>query len=251
MKFSGWIFRRTVAVVGSGILLLVAIPASCKEKESSAKTVDSGAFGVYNAKHRVATETFSVRQNSDGSIISSEFKSEQGELKADQSSELQLTPSGEIRQYTWKELAPEKLDATVEPNDTFLIEHFGTGPSDRHDQNFLLPASTTILDDYFFIQREVLAWKYLATTCPHGKGVPRCPVNQKTQFGALNPHARSSMGVTIEFTGRDKVNVRGTERDLIRFVLRTEAGDWTFWLDDQLKLVRLLAEGEGTEVIRD
>jgi hypothetical protein len=59
------------------------------------------------------------------------------------------------------------------------------------------------------------------------------------------------MGVTIEFTGRDKVNVRGTERDLIRFVLRAEAGDWTFWLDDQLKLVRLLAEGEGTEVIRD
>jgi hypothetical protein len=244
-----WRFQCATLAIASGILLL-AVPAWCKEKESSAKLVDSGSFGVYNSKHRVATETFSIKQSSDGSVISSEFKSEQGELKADQSSELDLTASGEIRQYTWKELAPEKIDATVESNDTFLIEHFGTGPSDRHDQNFLLPASTTILDDYFFIQREVLAWKYLATTCPHDKDV-RCPLNQKTQFGTLNPHARSSMAVTIEYAGRDKVIIRGTQRDLIHFVLRTEVGDWAFWLDDQLKLVRLLAEGEGTEVIRD
>ena len=249
MRFAGWKLQRANMVALT--IICFATPLGSKEKESSAKLIDSGTFGVYNAKHRVATETFSVRQDSGGSLISSEFRSEQGELKADQSSELELTPSGEIRKYTWKELAPDKIDATVEPSDTFLIEHFGTGPADRHDQNFLLPASTAILDDYFFVQREVLAWKYLATTCPHDKGIPRCPVNQKTQFGTLNPHARSSMAVTIEFAGRDKVSIHGADRDLIRFVLRTEVGDWAFWLDDQLKLVRLLAEGEGTEVLRD
>jgi hypothetical protein len=253
VKQSGLKFRFA-AIVAASAVLLFSTPSWCKEKEkdSPAKSVDAGSFGVYNAGHRVATETFSIKQGANGSVIFSEFKSEQGELKATQSSELDLTLSGEIRQYTWKQLVPEKMEATVEPNDNFLIEHFGTGAGDKqHEQNFLLPASTTILDDYFFIHREVLAWKYLATACPHDKGVPRCPVNQKTQFGTLNPHARSSMAVSIEFIGRDKVAIRGTEHDLIRFVLRTEVGDWAFWLDDQLKLVRLLAEGEGTEVVRD
>jgi hypothetical protein len=32
--------------------------------------------------------------------------------------------------------------------------------------------------------------------------------------------------------------------------LRSENGDWAFWLDDQFKLVRLLADN-GTEVVRD
>jgi len=70
------------------------------------------------------------------------------------------------------------------------------------------------------------------------------------QFGALNPHARTSMSVTIEFSGRDKVTLRGAERELSKFVLSSEAGDWTFWLDDQLKLVRLRSE-TGTEIVRD
>jgi len=116
-------------------------------------------------------------------------------------------------------------------------------------QNFLLPASTSILDDYFFIQREVLAWKYLASACKNEKGNLNCP-RQKVQFGALNPHARTSMSVTIEFSGKDKVTLGGAERELSKFVLSSEAGDWTFWLDDQLKLVRLRSE-TGTEIVRD
>lgn len=213
--------------------------------------MDAGSFGVFNSSHRVATETFSIKQGAEGSVVSSEFKSEQGEQKAQQTSELQLTPSVELRQYAWKELLPEKTEATVSPNDTFLIERFGAGSSDKqHEQNFLLPASTSILDDYFFIQREVLAWKYLATACRQEKGGLGCPLNQKVQFGTLNPHARSSMPVSIEFTGREKLTIRGSEHELNRFILRSESGDWAFWLDDQFKLVRLLAEG-GVEVVRD
>jgi len=61
------------------------------------------------------------------------------------------------------------------------------------------------------------------------------------------------MPVTIEFAGRDKVSIRGTERNLLRFVLKAETGDWAFWLDDQdkFKLIRLQADGEPTEVVRD
>jgi hypothetical protein len=221
-----------------------------KAKQAGAEIVDSGVFGVYTSGARVATETFSIQQTAEGSIISSQFKSAQGERSAEQSSELQLTPSAELRRYEWKETSPEKMTATVTPNDAFLIERFTNGTDNKtNDQNFLLPASTAILDDYFFVQREVLAWKYLASVCKKDNGQLSCP-HQKAQFGALNPHARSSMSVAIEFAGREKLTLHGAERELSKFLLSSETGDWAFWLDDQLKLVRL-ANDSGTEIVRD
>ncbi|MGH9515472.1 MAG: hypothetical protein ACRD3P_07315 [Terriglobales bacterium] len=251
MKFYPSASSCIIALALLGPQLTTTQPVFAKEKDPSAKLVDSGSFGVFNGAHRVATETFSIKQDGDGSIVSSEFKSEQGEQRAVQSSELDLTGSVNLRHYEWKELIPDKMLATVDPNDTFLIEHYSTGPDEKlHDQNFLLPASTSILDDYFFIQREVLAWKFLATVCKQQKTGLGCPANQKAQFGALNPHARSSMLVSIEFTGKDKVTVRGSERDLSRFMLRSETGDWAMWLDDSFKIVRLLGDN-GIEVVRD
>ena len=135
------------------------------------------------------------------------------------------------------------------PNETFLIEHFSAGDK-QHDQNFLLPPSTTILDDYAFIHRELLAWKYLHTACKSEKGSLGCPKGQKVQFGTLNPHERSSMAVSIEFGGVEKVTIRGKQQDLTRFTLHAETGDWAYWLDGQLKLIRLQSDG-GTEVVRD
>jgi hypothetical protein len=239
------------AVAATCCALALPLPAKEKEKQAPAQVVDSGSFGVYSAGHRVGTETFSIRQDANGSVVSSEFKSEQGEQKAVQSSELDLSPSVELKQYTWKETLPEKNEAVVEPSDAFLVEHYGPTTGDKQaEQNFLLPASTTILDDYFFVQREVLAWKYLATACTKEKTGLRCPPNQKVQFGTLNPNARSSMLVSIEFAGREKVTLRGAEQELNRFALRSETGDWAFWLDDQFKLVRVLTDN-GTEVLRD
>lgn len=222
-----------------------------KSKQAGAQVVDSGSFGVFSSGTRVATETFSIEQSSTGSIISSQFKSGQGGQVAEQSSEMRLTPSTELRSYEWKETSPEKMSASVVPNDAFLVETFTTGADSKiPGQNFLLPASTAILDDYFFIHRELLAWKYLASACKSNAETPSCPLHQKVQFGALNPHARSSMSVTLEFAGRDKVSIRGTQVELGKFILSSDMGDWAFWLDDQFKLVRLLSDG-GTEVVRD
>jgi hypothetical protein len=247
-NFVSW--GKTFAVVLCGVLLVTTV-AWCKEKEkASEKVVDSGSFGVFNRGQRVATETFSIKQGPEGSVISSQFKAAQGEQNAEQSSELLLAPSGDLRSYEWKEVSPEKMSATITPNDAFLVERYASSPQDKQQtQNFLLPPSTTILDDYFFVQREVLAWKYFATACKHDQGPLQCPF-QKVPFGILNPHARASASVSIEFTGREKLTVRGSERELSHFVLRSEMGDWGFWLDDQLKLVRLL-DDSGTEVVRD
>jgi hypothetical protein len=230
----------------------LALTALAKDKETpNIKMVDSGTFGVYNEAHRIATESFSIKQGAEGSVVTSEFKSELGEQKADQTSELQLTPSVGLRHYEWRELSPEKIVATVEPSDPFLVERFTVGTSGKQqEQNFLLPVSTPILDDYFFIQREVLVWKYLATACRQEKTGLGCPLNQKIPFGTLNPHARTSVKVTIEFMGKDKIMIHGSQRELIHFVLRSETGDWAFWLDDQFRLVRLVGDS-GTEVVRD
>lgn len=240
-------FGRCLLVIG--VIAMVPSLAVAKDKESTENTVDSGSFGVFNGEHRVATETFTISQGAQGTLVTSEFKSEQGEQKAQQSSRLELTPSVELRQYAWKELLPEKNQVTVTPNDTFLIEHFSAGDK-QHDQNFLLPPSTTVLDDYAFIHRELLAWKYLHTACKSEKGNLGCPKGQKVQFGTLNPHERSSMAVSIEFGGMDKVTIRGKQQDLSKFILHAETGDWAFWLDGQLKLIRLQSDG-GTEVVRD
>jgi hypothetical protein len=250
------IVRIKAGLVLSTVILastvFLALPIWAKDKQANpTDAVDSGSFGVYTSGHRVATETFNIKQGPNGSIVTSVFKSAQGEQQAEQSSELQLTPSVDLRRYEWKEISPEKTVAVVTPNDTFLIERFGEGPeSKQHEQNFLLPASTLVLDDYFFVHREVLAWKYLATACKKDKGPVQCPMKQPVQFGALNPHGRSSMSVSIEFQGREKLTFRGAEHEFSKFVLKSEVGDWAFWLDDQFKLVRLLNDG-GTEVLRD
>jgi len=243
-RMAGW----TVAV----LLLLspMALGAADKAKAQN-QDVDSGTFGVFMNGHRVGTETFSIQQNSSGSVISSDFKAEQGADQAAQTSELQLSPSGDIRRYEWKETIPEKIQAVVTPNDNFLIERITMTPGEKpQEQPFLLPSSTSILDDYFFVQREVLTWKYLATGCRSVPGRVECPKGQKTQFGTLNPHSRASMSATMEYSGIEKVPIRGVEQELSRFELKSDAGDWTLWINGQLKLVRIVVAG-GTEVVRD
>jgi len=236
-----------------GVLWVLLIPGFVFAKEDfEGQTVDSGSFGVFMNGHRVATETFTIQQNNKGSLVTSEFKSEKGLTKALQSSELELAPNGDLRKYEWKEVLPEKAVATVTPNDQFLNEEVTSGDSGKPlEQPFLLPASTSILDDYFFVDREVLLWRYLAIGCRQEKGQVQCPLHQRTRFGTLNPHSRSSASATMEFAGREKVMVHDVQRELGRFDLKSDAGDWSFWVDDQYKLVRIVIADQNTEVVRD
>jgi len=244
----------TILVLGALCLLTVSMAAatSGKDDKAAVQMVDSGSFGVFMHGHRVATETFSIHQSGSGSTIVSEFKSEAGTDKAVQTSEWQMTASGELRKYEWKEVSPGQSQAVVLPNQEFLIERFKSGPQDKElEQPFMLPASSSLLDDYFFVQREVLAWKYLASSCKPDKGALQCPLKQHVQFGALNPHARASTSVTVEFAGREKVTIRGVESELNRLDLKGDSGSWALWLDDQFKLQRILIAGDNTEVVRD
>jgi len=224
-----------------------------KEKEREGKNVDSGSFGVFQNGHRVGTETFSIYQTSNGSVIHSEFKTENAPAAAVQTSVMQLTASGDIRRYEWRELSPEQEESVVLPNDDFLTQKWSAGPEGKeHEQPYLLPLSTSILDDYFFVHREVLAWKYLAAACKPEKGQLQCPVKQRAQFGTMNPHEHSSAALSAEFLGREKVTLKnGQQQDLLKLELKSDAGTWQLWLDDQFKAMKMSVVGENTEVYRD
>ena len=247
---SGRLFGRIV-VIGLVCLLLAAVSPAASDKGSPVKAVDSGSFGVFMNGKRVATETFSIEQGDAGSTITSKFKTEPGVPLAEQSSELQLAANTDFKSYEWKESSPGQSQATVTPTQDFLTERFRKTPQEKaQEQPFLLPLSTTIMDDYFFIQRELLAWKYFYTSCKQEKGLS-CQLKQPTQFGTLNAHARSSTLVSLQYSGREKISIRGSEKELIRLDLKSDGGDWILWLSDDLKLQRMQNSGDNTEVVRD
>jgi hypothetical protein len=231
---------------------VVVFAGQSKEKEHEGTLVDSGSFGVFMGGHRKGTEVFSIYQSTGGSTIESEFKTQGAEQESSQTSEMRLTASGEIRRYDWKELSPGKSMFSVIPNDQFLNQKWSLGPGEREqEQPYLLSPSTNILDDYFFVHREVLVWKFLAAACKQDKGQVQCPVRQRAKFPTMNPHQHSSAPATMEYLGREKLSVKGSEREFNKLELKSETGTWLLWLDDQFKLQRILIPDENTEVVRD
>jgi hypothetical protein len=214
------------------------------------KAVDSGTFSVYVAGQRVATETFQIVQGSSFSTTTSEFKSETPQGKSAQKAELQIAATGELRRYEWHELSPGKAQIVVEPSEQFLIEHIVPEAPDKPiEQPFVLPLSTMMLDDYFFSQREILAWRYLSQAC--SEGLKQCRPG-KVQFGVLVPRQRAPLIATLEYAGVEKVNVRGVQQELNRVNLTiSDDSEWALYLDGNMKLVRILIPNDKTEVVRD
>jgi len=65
--------------------------------------------------------------------------------------------------YDWSD---GNSSLVVTPKNEFLLERITTGSSSKPaEQPFLMPNTSAILDNNFFIHREVLAWRYLATNC--------------------------------------------------------------------------------------
>jgi hypothetical protein len=235
-------------------LLACAVAGHAADKKANAKPpgspmVDSGAFGVFVRGQRVMTETFSVQQDNGTSTVKSHLQ-EAGNSNAGQNSELQMMGSGELIRYDWSD---GNSSLVVAPKNEFLLEKITTGASSKPaEQPFLMPNTSAILDNNFFIQREVLAWRYLATNCHTDNGTLKCQQGP-VEFGVLVPQDRTSMPVRMELVGREKVMIRGTEHELLRLNLKGEAFSWNLWVDDkdQFKLMRVQILDDNTEVVRD
>jgi hypothetical protein len=141
----------------------------------------------------------------------------------------------------------------VLPNNEFLIEKTTTpGSAKPAEQPFLMPNTSAILDNNFFIHREVLAWRYLASNCSPENGSMKCK-QEPGEFGVLVPQDRTSVRVRLEIVGEEKVQFHGAERNLLRLNLKSDDFDWALWVDDrdQFKLMRVTIPADNTEVVRD
>jgi len=221
-----------------------------KAKPPAAQTIDSGSFGVFVRGQRVVTETFSIQQENGVSIIKSQLK-EAGAAAAAQKSNLEITAAGELLRYEWSQ--PSGSSLAVLPKNDFLIEQVTPSSSAKTaEKPFLMPSTSSILDNNFFVHREVLVWRYLATDCKPEGGDLKCQQGP-AQFGTLVPQDQTSVSVRLELVGREKVMIRGTERELLRLNLSGESFEWSLWVDpqDQFKLMRVAIPADNTEVVRD
>ena len=234
------------------VLVMVALAAGLflggrawPKSGNEGKLVDSGSFGIYVQGRRVATETFSIRQRPDVSITVAEFKTEDG--RENQSSELQIASNGDLRHYQWR--GPDKAQTTVVYSDQFLVEHVTSGAGVKPvELPFMLPPSTVLLDDNFFVHREVLLWRYLASMC----GPAPLPAGCQTgRFGVFIPRQQTPATVQLEYKGKEKIAIRGAEHELDRFSLVTDGVEWALWMGPDYKLVRILVPSERVEVLRD
>ena len=253
--------RMAIRTFLSGIaLLLVLLSAaplcarSKKEADAKITIIDSGTFDIMVSGRKVGTESFTIKQLPDVNVAASEIRIDEAGNKAQQTSEFRLTSAGELRRYEWHEIAPGKGEIVLEPQDEFLVEHITPGDKERDkkiDQSFLMSASTLVLDDFFFSQREILAWRYLASTCKVEEGQNRC-LKQKSQFGIIIPRQHVSSMVSVEYVSHETIALHGQPVESNHFRLSSEdAADWELWLDNSQKLVRILIPMMNTEVVRE
>ncbi len=254
MKLEIRMCRAAALVVAFGLAALPAANTSDKKDKNKPvplQSVDSGSFGIFIKGQRVATETFKIEQQGGASTVKSQLKATAGPESASQKSELDMTASGELIRYEWSQASGASL--TVFPSNDFLMERMNAGGNGKPaEQPFLMPSTTAILDNNFFVHREVLAWRYLGAACKPEGGNLKCQQGE-TQFGVLVPQDHNSMSVRLELVGKEKVTVRGAERELLRLNLNGDDFQWILWVDDhdRFKLIRVTIPADDTEVIRD
>ncbi len=242
-----------VLVLTFAILTSNAVETALASKPGDSQTVDSGAFSVTIGGKHIATESFRIEQSSDGSITHSELRIND-DAKPTASYDLEMDASGNLRRYHWEKLLTDKASLIVEPTspgpDSLLIERIVDPNGKTHEVQHLLPTSTIILDDNFFSQRELLAWRFLASGCkPDTKGM-RCEL-PKREYGTLNPSQHFASDVFVEFAGQEKTSWKGTQQNLMQIKLTSEEGEWLLWLDEHEKVVKMSIPSANTEIARD
>jgi len=237
-------------------LTAVSVFAEKKPKVSTAskgganKVVDRGKFDVLVSGQRVATEAFTITQFEGGSITISELRADSDGRNITQKSELYLNSTGGLQKYQWQQFAPSKEQCLVYPKDDFLSEHMVASDGKTSEQPFLLPVSTVILDDYFFSQRELLLWRYMGENCHIEPGKDGCQLSKVT-YGSLIPRQRLSAVTSVEYKGREVLQIKGNAVLLDHYVIESEGPKWDLWVDGDHKLQRVVIAETATEVVRD
>ncbi|HYL92564.1 MAG TPA: hypothetical protein VEW69_05345 [Alphaproteobacteria bacterium] len=245
--------------------LLFPVVLLLKAADNKAPQVmDSGSFGIFVNGNRVGTETFSIEQRDDIGVTSSELKFTVGELRADQSSEMQLTAKGDLKMYSWHSSIPAKEEATVVPKDDLLVEHLLPADQKKIDVPHLLPASTIILDDYFFSHRQMLVLRYISAKCKFTSGAVQC---DPAEYLVLVPHQHVSAKIKMRLEGASIVKIKGVDKPVMTLRMESDSQKWMFfsdessnktpgdqWLlmvDDHFRILKMSTPTSNVEIIRD
>ncbi len=105
MKFANGFGHTLVFVLAMSLACFAGSRGDKKDKEKpgAPQTVDSGSFGVFIKGQRVATETFTVQQQSSGNEIKAQLKGDGVANPVTQKSDLAITSSGDLLHYEWSQ----------------------------------------------------------------------------------------------------------------------------------------------------
>lgn len=245
--------RGIICVIAVIVVVQLSAARGKDEKKDKLKgqMVDSGSFNVIVKGQNVLTETFTIEEQEGVNTVKAQLKEPAGTDPVVQKSTLAFTSQGELLRYEWSQSSGGSL--SLVPSNDFLLEKItaaGSGKASEHP--FLMPSTSVVLDNNFFIHREVLAWRYLASDCKSEGGSLKCQQGP-AEFGVIVPQDQTSMSVRMELVGKEKVSLHGVERDLLRVNLSGENFQWSLWLDDQdhFKLMRVAIPADKTEVVRN
>jgi hypothetical protein len=208
------------ALICSVLVMLVLLAAAAMARSKSPETppttnlVDEGTFAVFQSGQQVATEDFTVRQLPGSSVAFAHLRLDSGGSTLEQTAQLALTPDGSVSRYEWQQVLPARRSVTVEPKDQVLVMHTVAENGKSSDQSFFLTPSAFVLDDYVFSSREVLLWRYLATSCKRREAGDGCDLI-RARFPILVPRRNTSGEVYVEFKGYDDTPLNGRPQHLL------------------------------------
>jgi hypothetical protein len=231
-------------------------PLALAEKKTPAAagtTVDHGTFRFFQNGKAIASETFTIQKLADGSSVT-ESSLSLNDGKPVQNYRLELTPQGWLTHYEWHSTneSGKPASASVDPDAAtgYLTEKAQPAGEKPVTVPIMLPASVTILEDYFVSQRELLLWRYMAAHCRMQDGRNQCTLPAEN-FGALAPLLKLPLTVNLSFAGQDVLHIKGVDRKLSHYRVVSGDGTWSLWIDEQNLLQRVVIEETGAEILRD
>lgn len=260
--------RRMFSHVMRYLLCIITVVVLCSaadknsDNKATSTSVDTGTFSIIVSGRKVASETFHVDQHPDGSVVTSELKTDDPGLnKAVQDAEITMLPNGGLKKYTWKEVTPSKSQIVIEPQDEqFMVSHVTDNPTaPPKDTVHALAPGTSIMDENFYSHMEVLVWKYMAFGCkPNMQGQTECKW-LPLRMPVFVPHQQQSAIAEMTYKGITRMNYNGKDSEFKTFSLvledpsdfKAEGGNCLLWFNDQNKLVRVLIASDNMEVLRD
>ena len=179
-----------------------------KDKEPAGRLVDTGSFGVFMNGHRVATESFPSSRSNGGDSAASRNSRKPRWQQPFPASAVATGYIGALMEYEWKEVTREKRRPCSFPtticwsNARRTIRR--TKRKSIHSCCRFPPVFWTIIS----YPPGNSGVEVSGDGLPQDKGQVTCPQNQQVKFGAINPHQRSSLLVSMPSLGKKKSGKR-------------------------------------------